>query len=168
MLEIITLFEHQSARGEGEGEGEEKKKLEVWCWREDLGRKQRRRSALKKIYENTTTTTMARSRKEKDGSSIKLKHADRSGPDPSQKTLLQMAEQRGLLNIPQALGKDKDKAEPAEDEGHLIGRLGESILWSLSLTMLHFTMDVLVARQYAVAVRWHKLITRSTQAFPST
>ena len=75
-----------------------------------------------------------------------------------------MAEQHGLLNIPQAVGKDK--AESAEDEEPLIGRLGESMLWSVSLTMLHFTMDVLVARQFAVEMEWDKLITRSAQAFP--
>jgi hypothetical protein len=112
---------------------------------------------------NQQQPTMARNRKEKDAK-IKLKQPDRSGPDPSQETLLQMAGERGLLNIPQAVGKDK--AEPAEDEEPLIGRLGESILWSVSLTMLHFSMDVLVARQYAVAVEWDNLITRSAQAFP--
>ncbi|TVY85848.1 hypothetical protein LAWI1_G007616, partial [Lachnellula willkommii] len=100
---------------------------------------------------------MARNRKEKDPK-IKLKQPDRSGPDPSQETLLQLAEQHGLLNIPQA--------EPAEDEEPLIGRLPESIFWSISLTMLHFTMDVLVARQFAVEMEWDKLMTRSAQAFP--
>jgi len=107
---------------------------------------------------------MARNRKEKDAK-IKLKQPDRSGPDPSQETLLQLAGERGLLNIPQAVGKDK--AESAEDEEPLIGRLGESVLWSVSLTMLHFSMDVLVARQYAMEMEWDKLITRSAQAFPS-
>jgi len=114
---------------------------------------------------------MARNRKEKDAK-IPLKKPDRSGPDPSQETLLQMAEQRGLLNIPQAVGKGKgkgkNKAEPAADEEPLIGRLGESILWTFSLTMLHFSMDVLVARQYAVEIEWDKLIKRSLQAFPGT
>jgi hypothetical protein len=108
---------------------------------------------------------MARNRKDKNGK-IPLKQPDRSGPDPSQETLLEMAEQRGLLNIPQAVGKGKNKAEPAADEEPLIGRLGESMLWTFSLTMLHFSMDVLVARQYAVEIEWDKLFKRSLQAFP--
>ncbi|TVY38140.1 hypothetical protein LSUB1_G002849 [Lachnellula subtilissima] len=108
---------------------------------------------------------MARNRKEKD-LKIKLKQPDRSGPDPSQETLLQLADQHGLLNIPQAVGNDK--AEPAEDEEPLIGRLPESIFWSVSLTMLHFTMDVLVARQFAVEMEWDNLMTRSAQAFPGS
>jgi hypothetical protein len=112
-------------------------------------------------------TTMARNRKDKDAK-IPLKKPDRSGPDPSQETLLQMAEQRGLLNIPQAVGKGKNKAEPAADEEPLIGRLGESMLWTFSLTMLHFSMDVLVARQYAVEIEWDKLFKRSLQAFPGS
>jgi hypothetical protein len=108
---------------------------------------------------------MARNRKEKDGK-IPLKQPDRSGPDPSQETLLEMAQQRGLLNIPQAVGKNK--AEPAADEEPLIGRLGESMLWTFSLTMLHFSMDVLVAKQYAVEIEWDKLVKRSLQTFPGT
>ncbi|TVY78459.1 hypothetical protein LSUE1_G001713 [Lachnellula suecica] len=106
---------------------------------------------------------MARKRKEKEVK-IKLKQPDRSGPDPSQETLLQMAEQRGLLNIPQTVGKGK--AESAEADEPLIGRLGESIFWTVSLTMLHFTMDVLAASQYAVKIEWDKLTVRSAQAFP--
>jgi hypothetical protein len=93
---------------------------------------------------------------------IKLAHPDRSGPDPSRETLLDIAEKRGLLKAQQAAeeGLD-DSGEP------LVGRLGESILWSISLTMLHFTLDVLVANQYAVAIKWPVLIARTAQAFPS-
>lgn len=95
---------------------------------------------------------------------IKLKQPDRSGPDPSRETLLKLAEQRGLLNIPQ--DASKDETEATGDEEPLIGRLGESIFWCISLTALHFSMDVLVAHQYAIDIEWDKLITRSLQAFP--
>lgn len=93
---------------------------------------------------------------------IKLAHPDRSGPDPSQETLLEIAEKRGLL-------KAQQEAEGGLDESGdpLVGRLGESILWSISLTMLHFTLDVLVANQYAVAIKWPALFARTAQAFPS-
>lgn len=89
---------------------------------------------------------MAKNRKEP---KIKLKRPDKSGPDPSQQTLFDIAQQRGLL----------------EDEV-LIGRVGESILWSMSLTMVHFTFDVLVASQYAVDIEWLTLAKRTLQAFP--
>ena len=93
---------------------------------------------------------------------IKLAHPDRSGPDPSQETLLEIAEKRGLLRAHQGAEEGLDESgEP------LVGRLGESILWSVSLTMLHFTLDVLVANQYAVAIKWPALFTRTAQAFPS-
>lgn len=108
---------------------------------------------------------MARQRKEKDVK-IKLKHADRSGPDPSRETLLDLAEKRGLLNIPD---EEKEDRTGLDENGEpLIGRLGESILWSISLTMLHFTLDVLVAHQYAVDIKWSHIITRTAQAFPGT
>jgi hypothetical protein len=111
---------------------------------------------------------MARQRKEKDVKDIKikLKHADRSGPDPSRETLLDLAEKRGLLNIPE--GEEEDKTGLDENGEPLIGRLGESILWSISLTMLHFTLDILVAHQYAVHIKWFHIITRTMQAFPGT
>ncbi|KAH8780553.1 hypothetical protein BGZ57DRAFT_24392 [Hyaloscypha finlandica] len=92
---------------------------------------------------------------------IKLAQPDRSGPDPSQETLLEIAEKRGLLKAQQAAEEGLDESgEP------LVGRLGESLLWSTSLTMLHFTLDVLVANQYAVAIKWPALVARTAQAFP--
>ena len=103
---------------------------------------------------------MAKQRKEKE-TKLKLKQPNRSGPDPSRQTLLDLAEQRGLLNIPEADKQDVESEEP------LVGRLGESILWSISLTMLHFTLDVLVAHQYAVNIIWPDLVRRLATAFPS-
>lgn len=111
------------------------------------------------------STTMARSAKERKDAKFKLKQPDRSGPDPSQQTLLDLAEQRGLLNA-----RPGEKVDDGElgDEEPLIGRLGDSIMWSLSLTMLHFTLDVLVSHQYAMEIDWHAVIKRAAQAFPST
>jgi len=107
---------------------------------------------------------MARHRKQKDGK-IKLSHPDRSGPDPTQETLLDMAEKRGLLKT----AEDEQEVEGLDENGEpLIGRFGESFLWSVSLTMLHFTLDVLVAHQYAVAIKWPELLNRTAQAFPSS
>lgn len=109
------------------------------------------------------TAEMARNRREKDAM-IKLAKPDRSGPDPSQQTLLDLAEQRGLLKDPQ---ETMDEVMVGGNGEPLIGRLGESIFWSSSLTMLHFTLDVLVSHQYAVAVEWPVIFRRAGQAFPS-
>ena len=100
-----------------------------------------------------------RERKEK-VQKIKLAHPDRS--DPSEATLLDIAEKHGLLKIPPAEGS----AEESEDE--VVGRLGEAVLWSVSLTMLHFTLDVLVTHQYAIALSWPILFGRALRAFPGT
>jgi hypothetical protein len=106
---------------------------------------------------------MARPRKEKNVI-VTLKQPDRSGPDPSRQTLLDIVEQRGLL---QAQDGEEGFDGDVEDGGPLIGRLGESIVWSLSLTMLHFTLDVLVSHQYAVEIVWRDIVVRAAQAFPS-
>ncbi|KAL3423232.1 hypothetical protein PVAG01_04979 [Phlyctema vagabunda] len=100
---------------------------------------------------------MARQRKQKqeDVNDIKLVQPDRSGPDPTQQTLLDLADQRGLFD------------EHTGQEEPLVGRLGDSILWTLSLTMLHTTLDVLVQHQYAVDISWAAIVSRSLQAFPS-
>jgi hypothetical protein len=95
----------------------------------------------------------------KDPAAIKLKQPDRSGP--SDETLLGFAEKAGILDVPQQKGK-------AADEEPLIGRLGESLLWSVSLTMLHFTLDVLVMNQYAVQLDWNKLFQKTIQALPGS
>lgn len=109
---------------------------------------------------------MARNRKEK-GSNIRLKQPDRSGPDPTQQTLLDLAEQRGLLKIPKE--EENEGIEGLDENGEpLIGRLAESIFWALSLTMLHFTLDFLVAHQYAIDIKWHEIVVRTAQTFPGT
>jgi hypothetical protein len=102
---------------------------------------------------------MARQGKEKEVK-IKLKQPDRSGPHPSDETLLSIAEKRGLLKTPNH-APEENPDEP------LTGRLAESILWSITLTMLHFTLDVLVTHQYAVELSWPLVFKRSAQAFPS-
>lgn len=93
---------------------------------------------------------------------IKLRQPDRSGPDPTQQSLFEIAEARGLLKDQKTLNEQK----AAEDEEPLVGRFGESFLWSISLTMLHFTLDVFVAHQYAQDMGWPSLWRRATQAFP--
>lgn len=107
----------------------------------------------------------SREKREKNAK-LKLKQPNRSGQDPSRQTLIDLAEQRGILKAEQ-VGKAQDEpVEGSEDAEPLVGRLGESFLWSISLTMLHFTLDVLVSHQYAVEIDWSAIVMRAVQAFP--
>ncbi|KAH8600038.1 hypothetical protein B0O99DRAFT_503687 [Bisporella sp. PMI_857] len=104
---------------------------------------------------------MARQRKDHKEPKIKLKKADRSGPDPSQQTLVELAEQRSLFKKAEA-----HNGTGSDDGEALIGRFSEAVLWSFSLSMLHATLDVLVTHQYAVEIVWQDIISRTVQAFP--
>lgn len=92
----------------------------------------------------------------------KLKQPDRSGPDPSMETLLQIAEKRNLSEAQRQRQAELD----GENAEILIGRLGESLLWTISLVTLHFTLDVLVTHQYAEEIVWKNIILRTSQASP--
>ncbi|KAL1841563.1 hypothetical protein VTJ49DRAFT_6936 [Mycothermus thermophilus] len=130
-----------------------------------------------KSHDSTTKryNTMARRRKESP-SNIKLKQPDRSGP--TEKTLLQLAEERGLFAQAQnkkeigkkhAITKDKESKTNGDDDEEGLPptaeRVLETILWSMSLAMLHFTLDVLVHHQYSVhAIVWSAVCRRFAQA----
>lgn len=124
---------------------------------------------------------MARKRRERSPSNIKLKQPDRSGP--SEKTLLELAVERGLFDqakqredqigkkavsirtstAPKEKGKDggddEDGLSPTAE------RVFETLLWSVSLAMLHLTLDVLVYHQYSIdRIVWPKIWLRFSQA----
>lgn len=114
---------------------------------------------------------MVRERKEKRAKNIKLKQPDRSGP--TDKTLLDLANERDLFK--QAAAKERqnkrqdgeeDEDEDDEGEGLPPGaeRILETLLYSVSLAMLHLTLDVLVQQQYALEMEWFKVIQRALQA----
>jgi hypothetical protein len=96
---------------------------------------------------------------------IPLQQPDRSRPDISQETLFDIAEKRGLLKETNSTSTQANDGFTRESNDPAIGRLGEAILWSISLAMLHFTFDVLVQHQYAVEISWRKIFTTSLQAF---
>ncbi|KAI9733198.1 MAG: hypothetical protein M1818_007316, partial [Claussenomyces sp. TS43310] len=108
---------------------------------------------------------MARRRTNREGddpSKIRFVQPDRSGPRPDQETLLDIAQAQGLFHK----AKQDGQQEPETDEADpLIGRTGESVMWSISLSMLHFTFDVLVQHQYAVDIQWPSTCKRGLQAF---
>ncbi|KAL2129199.1 hypothetical protein VTI74DRAFT_8100 [Chaetomium olivicolor] len=121
---------------------------------------------------------MARRRRDPSPLSLGLKQPDRSGP--TEKTLLQLAEEKGLfdqakkreseirkksaeLALPQPIKIKHDDDEVELPPG--VERVMETLLWSVSLAMLHFTLDVLVQHQYSVdRVVWPKVWMRFGQA----
>lgn len=123
---------------------------------------------------------MARRRRERSPSNLKLKQPDRSGP--SEKTLLQLAEERGLFDqakkredeienkaCPVPIPRPPKNGEEDDDEEAglppTVERVLETLLWSVSLSMLHFTLDVLVQHQYSVdSIVWPKVWMRFGQA----
>jgi hypothetical protein len=110
---------------------------------------------------------MPRQRQSKGASThkIPLQQPDRSRPDIRQETLFDIAEKRGLLRATDDEWAQTNDGFPEETIDPPIGRLGEAILWSISLAVLHFTFDVLVQHQYAVGISWRKIFTTSLQAF---
>src|SRR5271167_3020347 len=110
---------------------------------------------------------MPRRRQTQKGANVALQQPDRSGPDPSRKTLLDIAQERGLLkeDSKPAASSNGNEARADDEVDAPIGRFGEAVLWSMSLAMLHFTFDVLAQHQYAVEIEWRGLIIRSLQAF---
>ena len=97
---------------------------------------------------------------------IPLSHPDRSGPKA--KTLLELAQERGILDPKSqklkdgSIPKNATRIHPDEDD---IGRLGNSLLWSISLAMLHFTFDVLTQHQYNEVLVWPQIAKRGFEAF---
>lgn len=110
---------------------------------------------------------MPRRRPDKGASSpnIRLKQPDRSSPAPNKETLLELAKNRGLFEETNNSSQTNNDATPHEEADPPIGRLGEAILWSISIAMLHLTFDVLVQHQYAKEISWWEIVTRSSQAF---
>ncbi|KAI1827406.1 hypothetical protein F4861DRAFT_362849 [Xylaria intraflava] len=123
---------------------------------------------------------MVRTRKErKNAAEIKLVQPDRSGP--SEKTLLDLALERDLFDQADQHPANRRKRRPNpgqnshsdgdgddDDEGKLsptADRIMEALLWTVSLGMLHSTLDVLVQHQYAVEILWHQIVTRALLAF---
>lgn len=117
---------------------------------------------------------MVRERKEKRAKNIKLKQPDRSGP--TDKTLFDIADERNLFKQAaakerknkrqNAQGSEDDDDDDDEEEGIPPGaeRILETMLYTVSLTMLHLTLDVLVQQQYAIEMEWFKIIQRALQA----
>ncbi|KAK1989162.1 hypothetical protein LZ30DRAFT_744604 [Colletotrichum cereale] len=133
---------------------------------------------------------MAKKGKEKrikDPSGIPLAQPDRSGP--SEATLLQLAQERGLFkqadqdprnkNVPKGAVRidkpskedssdDEEDDDDADEEAKLspaMERVMDTLLWTVSLAMVHGTLDVLVQNQYAKEIEYPVVIARTLAAF---
>ncbi|KAK5118978.1 hypothetical protein LTR62_000189 [Meristemomyces frigidus] len=105
---------------------------------------------------------------------IKLAQPDRSRP--TDKTLLDLYnEKRSLLTSGQPFDKDADQTVMDEGGNILeaglgdddpIGPLGQAVFWSFTLSMLHFTFDVLVQHQYRQDVDWPAIFQRTATMVP--
>ncbi|KAI9667488.1 MAG: hypothetical protein M1821_000304 [Bathelium mastoideum] len=121
-------------------------------------RKQRRQAARDRKTSSTEHEVPA----------IELRHPDRSGPKG--KTLLDIAAERNLLNEkPSATDVVETDisalAESPPDEDP-IGPLGQAIFLASTLSMLHFTLDVLVYHQYRQSIEWNDIIKRTAMVVP--
>ncbi|KAK0662988.1 hypothetical protein QBC41DRAFT_27105 [Cercophora samala] len=129
---------------------------------------------------------MARQRKDPI-TKVRLRQPDRSGP--KEKTLLEIAQERNLFaeaekrqdalrkklrstvgvagDHDSSDGDDGDDDDDDDDEGlsPTAERILETMLWASCLSMLHFTLDVLVQHQYSAdRVVWPKVWMRFFQA----
>lgn len=120
---------------------------------------------------------MARQGKEKKAKDIKLRRPDRSGP--TEKTLLQLAEDRNLFDMAdkqQRKNKGPKESQVADDDernnrendagglSSAADRVMDTLLYAVCLAMLHFTLDYLVQQQYAMEMDYRKLTERTVQA----
>lgn len=115
-------------------------------------------------------------REKKKANDIKLRQPDRSGP--TEKTLLQMAQERNLFdladqkqgkNVAQETSDEAEDKDGAEDGGlpSSADRVMDTLLYAVCLAMLHFTLDFLVQQQYAMEMDYRKLTERTFQALMS-
>lgn len=129
-----------------------------------------------------STFVMARQRKEP---SIKLRQPDRSGP--SEKTLLDLAQERNLFDqakqreqenasVNRSKKADKKTGPQVDDDDDVpdpavlspgAERLLESVLWVSTLSMLYFTLYVLVQNQYGIMIKWDEIAMRTAISWPS-
>lgn len=120
---------------------------------------------------------MVRQRKEKKAKDLKLRQPDRTGP--TEKTLLQLAEERNLFDMadkqqrkntkpegPEGADKFEDKNRDGDGGGlsSSADRVMDTLLYAVCLAMLHFTLDYLIQQQYAMEMDYKKITERTFQA----
>jgi len=92
---------------------------------------------------------------------------------PKGKTLYDLAAEREeLLRKGQPFDKKYDDGLVRDEEGNVleseppIGPVGDAFVFTLTLGMLHFTLDVLVYNQYRQTIEWREIVTRTATMLP--
>lgn len=133
------------------------------------GNRKERRAKDTKNAKSTGSTFQATDELDEDSVNYLLKHPDRSGPKG--KTLFELAEERQ---------KELDKSKPAgwnakarnatssaaAAEEDAIGPLGDALLYSTSMAVLHLTLDVIVYSQYREDIIWSEIFKRAATSLP--
>jgi len=101
----------------------------------------------------------------------KLAQPDRSGP--KSKTLYEIAAERQAeleadgfyekFPAPEREGHDNDFWSDEDP----IGPFGEAIVYGTSLSMLHFTLDVMVFHQYRQEIEWNEIFIKTGKMLPA-
>lgn len=109
---------------------------------------------------------------------LPMRQPDRSGPARGQKTLYDLAEERRAELASQGqpfsaihsdgLARDENGnvLSPSSGDDEPLGPFGESVFLALSLSMLHFTLDVLVYNQYRQEIEWPPIFRRTGTIAP--
>ncbi|KAF1957981.1 hypothetical protein CC80DRAFT_37850 [Byssothecium circinans] len=129
-------------------------------------RKERRaagQASSKATAKSTGSAFQPTSDIDEDGVNLILQHPDRSGPKG--KTLFELAEER-QRELNKELGREQPEEGDTATEGESLGPLGDAILYSMTMAMLHLTFDVLVYSQYREAIIWDEIIKRAASALP--
>lgn len=108
---------------------------------------------------------------------IKMAKPDRSKPQT--KTMLDLYdEKKSLLDKGTPFDPKYDDSKVRDEGGNIleaglggpddepIGPLGNAVFWSVTLSMIHFTLDVLVYSQYAQQILWPAIFQRTAIILP--
>lgn len=68
--------------------------------------------------------------------------------------------------VTQIINPDGSLFTGPDDTIDSTGPLGEAVIYALTLTMLHFTLDVLVHQQYSQSIQWDSIVRRTAVALP--
>ena len=104
---------------------------------------------------------------------IPMLQPDRSGPKG--KTLYDLAEERqALLAQGQPFDRKHEDGKVRDEEGNVLeavddnplGKFGDAVFFTLTLSMLHTTLDVLVYNQYRQEIEWSPIFIRTATIIP--
>ncbi|QDS77327.1 hypothetical protein FKW77_004893 [Venturia effusa] len=109
-------------------------------------------------------------------SGIPLAQPDRSGP--KSKTLFELAAERQAELEASGFYNDEGKRKggpngetnaqflSSDEDDEPIGPLGESLVYTISLAAVHFTLDVLVFNQYRQEIVWSEILRKTLRMIP--